>query len=162
MLLYLQLRAEVPASGFWLLKNASFAILTLCHDKNPWDKIHVNWHVMIWCPEMTHSCNSFKFLRNLIKWCHIQQCQYTTAADKKPCPSKSSLELGCCLNTKGRLAGYCVGDGARLATGGVTESLFSTWLSLFQPCRERDHRDWFFSSAIKRCDYAQHPIFNQS
>ncbi len=102
-------RAEVPASSFWLLKNASFAILTLCHDKNPWDKIHVNWHVMIWCPEMTHSCNSFKFLRNLIKWCHIQQCQYTTAADKKPCPSKSSLELGCCLNTKGRLAGYCVG-----------------------------------------------------
>ncbi len=101
--------AEVPASGFWLLKNASFAIWTLCHDKNPWDKIHVNWHVMIWCPEMTHSCTSFKFLRNLIKWCHIQQCQYTTAADKKPCPSKSSLELGCCLNTKGRLAGYCVG-----------------------------------------------------
>ncbi len=102
-------RAEVPASGFWLLKNASFAIWTLCHDKNPWDKIHVNWHVMIWCPEMAHSCTSFKFLRNLIKWYHIQQCQYTTAADKKPCPSKSSLELGCCLNTKGRLAGYCVG-----------------------------------------------------
>ncbi len=34
--------------------------------------------------------------------------------------------------------------------------------ALFQPCRERDHSDWFFSSAIKRCDYAQHPIFNQS
>ncbi len=102
-------RAEVPASSFWLLKNASFAIWNLCHDKNPWDKRHVNWHVMIWCPEMAHSCTSFKFPRNLIKWCHIQQCQYTTAADKKPCPSKSSLELGCCLNTKGRLAGYCVG-----------------------------------------------------
>lgn len=97
------------ASGFWLLKNASFAIWSLCHDKNSWDKRHVNWHVMIWCPEMTHSLTSFKFPHNLIKWCHIQQCQYTTAADKKPCPSKSSQELGCCLNMKGRLAGYCVG-----------------------------------------------------
>ncbi len=128
-------RAEVPASSFWLLKNASFAILTLCHDKNPWDKIHVNWHVMIWCPEMTHSCTSFKFPPQPDQMVsHTAVSVHNSSRQEAPVHQRAPWSSECCLNTKGRLAGYCVGWWSPAGYRWGTESLFSTWLSfIFNP-----------------------------